>query len=173
MPRLAAFVALVMASMAVLADVPAPDAIAGFWRTEKGGAIIHVVDDHGKFAARIVWLKQARYPADDPHGMAGQPLVDRHNPDPGKRDRPMIGLRMIKDLDYHVLHNDRARWENGRVYDPDRGKWFDCDLWLADPNHLKLRGYVGIRALGKTTTWTRVADPRPASRPGATDQSRS
>ncbi|MGB7756292.1 MAG: DUF2147 domain-containing protein [Salinisphaera sp.] len=157
---LALAAALLVAPAAALARGAAPDAIAGFWRTEQGGAVIQVVDDHDDFAARIVWLKTTRYPPDDPQGMGGMPLVDRHNPDPSKRHRPMIGLRMIKQLDYHVSDNDRARWENGRVYDPDQGKWFDCYLWLADHNHLKLHGYVGIPALGKTTTWTRVPDPR-------------
>ncbi|MGN8157935.1 DUF2147 domain-containing protein [Salinisphaera sp. RV14] len=161
--RLALATALVLASMTALADAPPPAAIVGFWRTAKGGAVIHMVEEQGGFLARVVWLESDRYPADDPQGMGGQPLVDRHNPDPSKRDRPMIGLRLIKGLDYRVLASDRARWENGRVYDPDRGKWFDCYLWLADHRHLKLHGYVGIPALGRTTTWTRVPDPRVAA----------
>lgn len=158
--RLAAAALLGSASMTVLAGVPAPGAITGYWRTNKGGAVIHITakDDH--FSGRIVWLKTNRYPPDDPLGMGGQAIVDRENPHPAKRDRPMLGLRLIKGLHYHVLDNNRARWEDGRVYDADRGQWYDCKLWLADSDHLKLHGYVGIPVLGRTTTWTRVADPR-------------
>lgn len=139
---------------------PGPDAIAGFWKTAGGGAIIRIEATQGRFPGHIVWLQQDHYPADDKQGMGGQAIVDRHNPDPDKRDRPVVGLQMIKDLDYHVSDNDRVEWTNGRVYDADRGRWFDCYVWLADRDHLKLHGYIGIRVLGRTTTWTRVTDPR-------------
>lgn len=164
--------------VACLAEPPlaAPEAIAGFWQTAGGGAIIHITASDGRFPGRIAWLKQDHYPPDDAQGMGGQPVVDRHNDDPAKRDRPLIGLQMIKNLDYHVTDNDRAEWANGRVYDSDRGRWFDCYIRLADPDHLKLHGYIGIRALGRTTTWTRVANPRDvpsadSSRSGHKDRS--
>lgn len=137
-----------------------PHAITGFWQTAGGGAVIRIEAADGRFPGRIVWLQQDHYPADDKQGMGGQAIVDRHNSDPDKRNRPVIGLQMIKDLDYHVSDNDRAEWTDGRIYDTDRGRWFDCYIWLADPDHLKLHGYVGMRALGRTTTWTRVDDPR-------------
>lgn len=160
MRRLIAAILLAVVCASASGAPASPDAITGFWRTADGGAVVHITNEHDDFVARIVWLKQARYPADDAQGMGGRRILDRHNPDAAKRDRPVIGLRMIKDLNYHVSDNDRARWKDGRVYDPDRGKWFDCDLWLADRDHLKLHGYIGIRMLGRTTTWTRVADPR-------------
>lgn len=156
--------ALWLALPAIVWAQPAPrDAIEGYWRTADGGAIVHITVDGGHFPARIVWLKQDHYPADDAQGMGGQAIVDRHNPDPDKQDRPVVGLRLIKDLDYHVLDNGQARWEHGRVYNPDNGKWYHCYLRMADHDHLKLHGYIGLPILGHTTTWTRVAAPEPSS----------
>jgi len=164
-----AFAALLPVCMTVgqAAETPAepmpPEAIEGFWEIDGGGAVIHIQVEDGpdgaQFPGRIAWLEDDHYPADDDQGMGGAPVVDRHNPDPSRRDQPMLGLQMIKDLDYHVTDNDRAEWADGRVYDSDRGRWFDCYIWLADANHLKLHGYIGFRPLGRTTTWTRVPDP--------------
>lgn len=137
-----------------------PSAIDGFWKTEGGEAIIQIRAIDGRFPGRIVWLEDDHYPLDDSHGMGGQSVVDRHNPDAAKRNRSLIGLQTIRNLDYHVSDNNRAEWANGQIYDPDRGRWFHCYVRLEDVDHLKLHGYVGFRLLGRTTTWTRVADPR-------------
>ena len=146
-----------------LAEARPPEAIAGFWQTEGDEAVIQIRVEGHDFPGTIVWLAEDHYPADDPRGMGGQIVVDRDNPDPAKRNRPLIGLTLLKNLDYHVSSNDpdnaEARWINGRIYDSERGKWYDCNLWLADADHLKVHGYIGVPLLGKTTTWTRVADP--------------
>lgn len=167
---------MVAAPVAVAAsDTPGKvwpaDAIVGFWQTSDGGAVIEITPaGQGTYDGHIVWLREARYPADDKRGMAGQPIVDRENPDPAKRDRPLVGLPLVTDLDYHVDDNDHARWTDGRVYDPERGRWFRCRVRLADRTHLKLHGYLGLPVFGKTTTWARVADP--AKRPPAAARER-
>lgn len=149
-----------MLALSLAAGATQPrDAIAGYWRTEGGEAIIHIQARKNRFPGTIAWLAETHYPADDPKGMGGQAVVDRHNPDPGKRDRSLIGLQMIKNLHYHVDDNHQAHWEDGRIYDSERGKWYDCTLWLADHDHLKVHGYIGVTLLGRTTTWVRVDDP--------------
>ena len=144
---------------AALAAPQPPEAIAGFWQTEGDEAVIRIAVDGHRFPGTIVWLAEDHYPGDDPKGMGGQPVVDRYNPDPAKQARPLIGLQLLKNLHYHVSDNDRARWVDGRIYDTEHGKWYDCNLWLADADHLKVHGYIGVPLLGKTTTWTRVPDP--------------
>lgn len=94
----------------------------------------------------------------------GQPLLDRHNPDPRRRNRPLVGLSLIRDLRYRVDAAHGARWRGGTVYDPERGRWFRCYLRLADARHLKMHGYAGMHLFGRTTVWTRVAAP-PAAPP--------
>ena len=61
------------------------DAILGLWATdpEAEGGLSHVdiVKKNGTFSAEIVWLIDPNYGPDDEEGMAGQPKVDRNNPD--------------------------------------------------------------------------------------------
>jgi len=142
-----------------------PDAIVGFWQTEDGGAVIEITSadaldaEKSGYQGHLAWLRESHYPADDPQGMDGEPVVDRHNPDPALRTRALIGLKLLTGLRYRVREDGDARWVDGHVYDTENGKRYDCIAWLADDDHLKLRGYVGIKLLGRTTTWTRVADP--------------
>lgn len=151
---------LCLSSLAHAHDALPPSAIDGFWKTAGGEAIIQIRARDGRFPGRIVWLEDARYSLDDPQDMGGQAVVDRHNPDADKRDRPLIGLQTIRNLDYHVSDKNRAEWADGQIYDPDRGRWFHCYVRLEDADHLKLHGYVGFRLIGRTTTWIRVTDPR-------------
>ncbi|MFC3105946.1 DUF2147 domain-containing protein [Salinisphaera aquimarina] len=155
-----AFAALLLcAPLLATADTAAPDAIAGFWRTEGGEAIVEIRNAGAQYRGRLVWLRQPHYPEGDPRGIGGQPVTDRHNPDPARRDRPLIGLPLLTGLIYHVDDRGKAHWRSGRVYDTENGKHYDCNVWLADADHLKLRGYLGIELLGRTTTWERVDEP--------------
>jgi uncharacterized protein (DUF2147 family) len=46
------------------------------------------------------------------------------------------------------------KWEGGKIYDPNNGKTYSCKMTL-EGNTLKVRGFVGISLLGRTTIWTR------------------
>ena len=53
------------------------------------------------------------------------------------------------------------RWKGdefsgGRITDPTNGKSYKSVLELDGPDRLKVRGYVGIRALGRTQVWRRM-----------------
>ena len=47
-------------------------------------------------------------------------------------------------------------WTSGSIYDPATGNTYTCHLALDGDDRLRLRGFVGIPLLGRTTTWTRV-----------------
>ncbi len=68
-----------------------------------------------------------------------------------KKDQPVIGMEIIYDMS-----EDDGTWEGGRVMDPEDGKVYKCKLYLEDNDTMKLRGYIGIPALGRTQTWYRV-----------------
>ncbi|MEZ4282207.1 MAG: hypothetical protein R3F21_21600 [Myxococcota bacterium] len=38
----------------------------------------------------MVWVKYTVYPDGDPRGWAERPVVDRENPDPALRTRPLL-----------------------------------------------------------------------------------
>ena len=68
-----------------------------------------------------------------------------------KKDQPVIGMEII-----YNMKEDDGTWEGGRVMDPEDGKVYKCKLYLDDKDTMKLRGYIGIPALGRTQTWYRV-----------------
>jgi uncharacterized protein (DUF2147 family) len=135
--------AIILLSALALAKQGADD-IIGKWKTEKGGAWIEIYKSaDGSYQGKIIKTNQ-KYGKDET-------LQDKRNPDPSKRERPIIGLVILKDLRY-----DGEAWNGGKVYDPERGREFDCKIWLEDNKTLKLRGYVGVPMIGQTETWQRI-----------------
>lgn len=138
--------------MVLPAQAADPDAILGKWLNGKKTAHIEIYKAQGKYYGHIVWLKEPVYPADDKKGMAGKTKVDRENPDPAKRNQPIMGLIMLRDF---VFAKDNL-WESGTIYDPENGKEYKCKMTLTSPDALDVRGFIGISLIGRTDTWTRV-----------------
>src|SRR6056297_4224727 len=87
------------------------DRITGVWFTEEGTSTVEIVKHtNGKYIGAINWLEE---PLDE----NGKPKVDSENPDPKKKDDPIIGLRILKSFEYDASNK---RWENGSIYDPDK-----------------------------------------------------
>ena len=70
--------------------------------------------------------------------------------------------------DGRVLRNERimsgfqledGRYRGGSIIDPKSGRTYSAIMNLVDGNsdRLYLRGYIGIRALGRSQTWRRAA----------------
>lgn len=129
-----------------------PEAIVGKWWSQEKEAQIEIYVCEGKYCGKIARLKQPNYPADDPKGMGGKPRIDRENPDPSKRERPILGMNLLWGFTY----SGGNRWEDGQIYDPREGKTYKGKMTLETPDHLKVRGFIGISLIGKTNEWTRV-----------------
>ena len=142
---------LVLVSFALAAD---EDKILGLWNTPENDCTIEIFKSGSKYYGRIAWLKEPFYPAGDDGGMAGRPVVDRENPNPNLRTRPLIGLQLIEGF----VYIGKNVWEKGTIYDPDNGKTYKCKMILSAPNRLELRGFIGIPLLGATSVWTREAE---------------
>jgi len=125
------------------------DAILGHWTTEGGDKIEIYRGEDGTYCARILDLVEPDYPEEDP--MAGTPKVDRENPDETLRDRPIIGLQIMEGFTAKAP----GRWSGGTIYDPENGKTYKCKIRLTEEGALKVRGYIGVSAIGRTTVWTR------------------
>ncbi|MDX1453906.1 MAG: DUF2147 domain-containing protein [Gammaproteobacteria bacterium] len=123
------------------------DRIVGLWVTDKGEGHVEIFKEQDGYAGRLVWIKEPFFPEDDP--MAGEVRIDRENPDPELRDRPVEGLKIMQGFAY----DGDDRWTDGTIYDPENGKTYRCKIWLTDDGHLKVRGYVGISLFGRTTEW--------------------
>jgi len=138
---------VIMSSSAYGAD---KDQIMGLWNTTKNNSKVEIFKCGENYCGKIVELKNPNYRADDKRGMGGQPKVDRLNPDPDLKTRPLLGLNMLEGFSY----SGGNVWEGGTIYDPDNGKVYKCKMTLTDPKHLEVRGFIGISWFGRTVIWT-------------------
>lgn len=131
------------------------DEILGTWLMDTGKhrAHISITRQSGDYEGRISWLEEPTYPANDRRGMPGETKVDRDNPDPKLRSRPLVGLTILKGVSY----DGDGHW-SGTIYAPDQGKTYKSKLRLTQGGVLKVRGYIGITLLGRTMDWTRPGE---------------
>jgi glucan biosynthesis protein C len=148
--RTTARAAAVLAAAVLLVADPAASTAAnpiGRWYAEGGAAQVEIRPCGDRLCGQVIWL---RAPLDE----NGCQLRDRENPDPSRRDLPLIGLEIVRDL--APAGTDGGHWSGGTIYDPTSGRSYSCDLTIVSGHRLLLHGYVGVRLLGRTTTWIRV-----------------
>jgi uncharacterized protein (DUF2147 family) len=77
-------------------------------------------------------------PANDP--ATGQPLTDKRNADPAKRNRPMAGVQVLISM-----HREgQSKWI-GHVYNGDDGKIYEGNLIEKDLSNVRVEGcWLGI-----------------------------
>ena len=93
-----------------------------------------------------ICLRVVRLPANPPAS------TDIHNPDAALRGRPLCGAVIGTGF----KEGGAGKLEGGRLYDPTSGKTYKGSVTVTGDS-LKLRGYVGISAFGRSETWVRVA----------------
>ncbi len=129
-------------------DVKAND-IVGVWLTQDKDSHVEIYKDGDKYFGKIIWLET---PNDS---ITGKPKVDDKNEDPALQNRPVMGMKLLKNF----VFDGKDEWENGTIYDPKKGKTYSCYMKFPDNNNkdlLKIRGYIGFSLLGRTVYWTRV-----------------
>jgi uncharacterized protein (DUF2147 family) len=134
-PKLAC-VALTVVSLSLHAETPT---VQGYWR-EPLGAVLRIARCEDKLCIQIV----AFSPGNHPH-------VDEHNPNASLRGRSLCGLRIGSGF----LETDPRHARGGHLYDPRTGRTYSGSM-TAEGDRLNLRGYFGIKLLGRTETWTRT-----------------
>ena len=131
---------LLFLTLALASGARAQDAgLLGDWR-EPGGAAIRVLPCGADICLRLIQLSPQ-----ETH------KVDGLNPDPDKRTRPLCNLDI--GTGFHLTSPNEA--EDGQLYDPKSGKTYQGAL-QSEGDELRLRGYVGIKAFGRTERWTRI-----------------
>jgi uncharacterized protein (DUF2147 family) len=156
LPRVMALVLALLATRLYAAE-PATD-ITGYWVMSDGSALVEIIASQAGLSARIAALRDPQFTVADGEGVkspVGEPRLDVHNPDPRLRGRSLLGLTIARGLRF-----DRGRWRGGRIYDPATGKSWRCEMEPAPGGYLKVRGYVGMAALGRTQYWQRPENYR-------------
>ena len=80
--------------------------------------------------------------------------VDSNNPDPAKRNKPLLGLEIIKGMKLKGQN-----WWEGSVYNAANGKTYEATLVPQGPTTLKIEGCVLGGLLCGGETWTRETEP--------------
>ncbi len=113
----------------------------GTWLTENGDAHIRVSRCGQAVCGTIVWLKDKVDPK------TGKPPVDSSNPDPRKRHRRILGLRIFA-MSYHK----QGGWY-GPIYNSDDGQTYNGRL-IPHGATLEVKGCAGAICGGET--WHRI-----------------
>jgi uncharacterized protein (DUF2147 family) len=122
------------------------DRIIGLWEPSNGKARVKIEKIGTKYYGKIVWLKEPI----DPTTKAEK--LDKNNPDESMRKVPLKGYRLLKDF----IYTEKDEWTEGTIYDPESGSLYNCLIKMKDENTLDIRGYVGVKALGRTDVWKRL-----------------
>ncbi len=118
------------------------DNILGDWWTEGKKAKVRIYKEEGRYAGEVIWLKAS---ADN-----NRIIRDANNEIESLKDRPLIGIDLIEGFTFKA-----PQWVGGKVYDPEKGKSYDCILKL-DGDQLEVRGYMKMPLFGKSVFWKRV-----------------
>ncbi len=146
--RLLFLVALV-APVAAAQSVPAPArAYLGDWTTyndagTEAQSVMRITERDGVLQGRIVrLLPTAAYPS------------PQFRCDDCRGTYQGADLRTVPIIQGMTWQGDE--FSGGRLTDPTNGKTYRGVLRLDGPDRLRVRGYVGVRALGRTQVWRRA-----------------
>lgn len=142
---LLSFVAIFFAGNLIAQEYTIND-VLGIWYNEEKDAKVEIYEEDGKFFGNVIWLEEPIDPD------TGKPKLDDENPDEEMQKRPLMGLLLVWEFEY----DKNGVWEDGHIYDPKSGNTYSCYMKLESMDKLKVRGYIGISLIGRTTYWTRT-----------------
>ncbi len=131
--------------MAIAAITFAQNAYVGTWKTvddKTGEAKSHLetYEVDGKLYGKVIEILDP-----EKKGSVCEPCTG------DKKDQPVEGMVLLEGLskksDYYT---------GGTITDPENGKSYKCYIELKGNDKLKVRGYIGVAALGRTQYWYRI-----------------
>lgn len=136
-------VALLILTILEAAIAQKASSILGKWYNTEKDAIIEIFEEGGKYFGKVVWLKE---PLEN-----GKPVLDSNNSDKAKRNKPILGLKLLENFEFKG-----GTWENGTIYDPRNGKTYSSTIKQKSERALEVRGFIGVSLIGRTVEWTRA-----------------
>jgi uncharacterized protein (DUF2147 family) len=103
----------------------------GTWLTQNGDAQIRIAKCGTSMCGTIVWLKDTIDP------MTGEAPIDMRNPDPSKRGRKVMGLRIF------AMTPDTNGTYSGPIYSTDDGNTYPAKITLRPDEYLEIQGCSG------------------------------
>lgn len=139
---------LIVAACLLLLTITAnSQTVFGKWKTfddTTGDAksIVEITERNGKVYGKVIKLLNPK--------MTNIKCKDCPGAD---KDKPVVGIEVLKGLS-----KNGDKYDDGKIMDPSSGKIYKCNIQLDGKNTLKVRGYIGFAALGRTQTWQRVEE---------------
>lgn len=89
-------------------------------------------------------------------GTIARVLTNRSMSDPTVelKDVPGVGTKVLVDFE----SEGEGQWA-GTIFNRETGKTYSCTMKLRSPDELEVHPYIGIRLIGRTQIWKRVAEP--------------
>lgn len=109
----------------------------GVWQSESGITRVRVSPCGKNLCGHVVWQKN--------------PSKDVHNSDPGKRQRPIVGLQLVSNM----KPTGADEWQ-GAIYNYEDGKTYQGKVKLNGSNKLTLGGCVMGGIVCQSRTWTKI-----------------
>ena len=129
--------ALILAALA--AQTPAPAPIEGRWKSPGGNSIIDLAVCGASHGGTVAWARA------------------KAKQDSRKTTEQLVGTQLLTGLE----QDKKGRW-HGKLFIPDKNMRVTAKLQLVG-DQLKVSGCAAGRALCKSTLWTRLDGPLPAS----------
>ena len=123
------------------------DRIVGKWMSEEKNVMVQVYKNGDKYAAKLIWFDDS-----DDRSKPMNTRVDYKNPDPALRNRKLIGMEVVDNLEYNPSTNS---WENGMIYDAKSGRTWSSAASITSKGVLKVTGYWHFKFLGKSMIFDR------------------
>lgn len=143
MSRLAAIALIAaLAPLAPQSGLASDDPAFGYWLTENRKAIVRTGACGGELCGHMVWMA-------DPLDEAGEAKL-------GADGAPLCGVMLIGGLGARSA----GKWQGGWILDPRSGDRYSAEVAVVSHDAIQVRGYLGLRFLGSSQTWTRVEDDR-------------
>ena len=139
-------VAVLVFLLANVATACAQD-LSGDWATQGYSARVRIAPctlSPTLLCGEITWLW-------DPTDAKGEPLTDARNSMVALRDKPLIGLQLLKGFRQATATN----WIDGTIYDPESGRTYRSTLTQRTPDLLEVSGCVLF--VCRTQLWRRAA----------------
>ena len=122
----------------IAASAAAQAAPVGLWRAKDGAQIRVSSCGKQKLCGFIATTSQRIAPA------TGKAPVDKNNPDPAKRKRPLVGVEILIGM----APSAPGEW-SGRLYNDDDGKTYDGKLKELGPKEIRIEGCAGALCGGQ------------------------
>lgn len=131
-----------LATLLMLLPLPgaaAAPSIEGLWLTDDGKALVRIAACGQRMCGRIARVLDTA---------PNVPKTDVNNPDPSRRNQPILGLQVLSGF-----RGGPTQWTGGQAYDPKSGSRYTSSLRLNADGSLRVTGCVLFVCRSKR--WTR------------------